>query len=173
MLWVLNCKHRGKMKGTVELTQKFLGLPFFFNKYNSYDCTSYEKKKRKGERNSELWSQESPTGTHSGSFLLTHNRHCTEGHNQWERSKGVGGKHSQFSQHQQEQSTPPSLGFEVGSGVFGACQPDVAVFLGKKTEIKQLCHVGLFISVQDEHLLQDTHLEVECNAADKMPKNSQ
>lgn len=35
------------MKGTVELTQKFLGLPFFFNKYNSYDCTSYEKKKEK------------------------------------------------------------------------------------------------------------------------------
>lgn len=57
MLWVLNCKHRGKMKGTVELTQKFLGLPFFFNKYNSYDCTSYEKKKKK--RREKQWIMES------------------------------------------------------------------------------------------------------------------
>lgn len=146
--WPVNREE--KWKGTVELTQKILGLPFFFNKYNSYDRTSYKK----GERNSELCS--SPTISNLTlectqtcmavvSFPLTYNRHCTEWHNQWKRSKGVRGKHSQFSQHQQKQSTPPSLGFEVGSGVFGTCQSDVAVFLEKKTKAKNLWHAWCFL----------------------------
>lgn len=79
------------------------------------------------------------------SFPLTYYRHGTERHNQWKRSKGVRGKHSQLSQHQQKQSTPPCLGFEVGSGVFGTCQSDVAIFLEKKIKAKNLCHAWCFL----------------------------
>lgn len=79
------------------------------------------------------------------SFFLTYNRHCTERHNQWKRSKSVRGKHSQLSQHQQKQSTPPCLGFEVSSGVFGACQPDVAVFLENRIKVQKLWHAWCFL----------------------------
>jgi len=45
-----------KRKGTSVLTQKFLGLPFFFNKYNSYDCTSYNdrRERKKKEKQDDL-----------------------------------------------------------------------------------------------------------------------
>lgn len=138
----------------MELTQKLLGLPFFFNKYNSYDCTSYKKRKEKHWVMYQSNDQQSDAGMHSdlnGHCLfspLTYYRHCTEWHNQWKRSKGVRGKHSQFTQHQQKQSTPPCLGFEVGPGVFGTCQPDVAVFLEKKIKAKNLWHAWCFL-VQD------------------------
>lgn len=76
---------------------------------------------------------------------LTYNRHCAERHNQWKRSKSIRGKHSQFSQHQQKQSTPPCLGFEVSSGVFGTCQPDVAVFLEKRRKVQKLWRAWCFL----------------------------
>lgn len=64
-----------------------------------------------------------------GEAGLTDHRDCTEGHDQRERSEGVGGKHAQLAQQQQEQAQPPCLGLEIGPGVLGACQPDVAVLL--------------------------------------------
>lgn len=142
-----------KWKGTAVLTQKFLGLPFFFNKYNSYDCTSYNdrKKKKRETGRSMYWSSDqlSHTKTHSDFhvshlFPLTYNRHCTERHNQWKRSKGVRRKHPQFSQNQQKKSTPPCLGFEIGSGIFGTCQPDMAVFLEKNKSTEAVACMMLF-----------------------------
>lgn len=157
MLCIRQFVNRGeKRKGTSVLTQKFLGLPFFFNKYNSYDCTSYNDRREKKKRE-EGWSmyrssdQQSHTGTHSDLhvshlFPLTYNRHCTERHNQWKRSKSIRGKHSQFSQNQQKKSTPPCLGFEIGSGIFGTCQPDMAVFLEKRIKAQKLWHTWHFLT---------------------------
>lgn len=117
-------------------------LGFHFSLINIIPMIALAVKERKGERkpvNSGV--RNLPQEHTQGSFLLTHNRHCTEGHNQRQGSKGIGGEHSQLPQQQQQEPTPPGLGSEVGPGVLGACQPDVAVFLGKSTETKQCCHV--------------------------------
>lgn len=170
------CKQRKNEKELPNLLKKSLG--FHFSLINIIPMIALAVKK--GERNSELCIgpmicnltlERSQTSMAVVSFPLTYNRHCAEWHNQWKRSKRIRGKHSQFSQHQQKQSTPPCLGFEVGSGVFGACQPDVAVFLEKKIKAKKLWHAWCFL-MWDEYLLHDTHLEVECNTDNKMPKNS-
>lgn len=60
---------------------------------------------------------------------LTYHGDSAEGHDQRERSEGVGGKHAQLTQQHQEQAQPPCLGLEIGPGVLGACQADVAVLL--------------------------------------------
>lgn len=64
-----------------------------------------------------------------GEAGLTYHGDCAEGHDQGERSEGVGSKHTQLAQQHQEQAQPPCLGLEIGPGVLGACQPDVAVLL--------------------------------------------
>lgn len=83
-----------------------------------------------------LWShrQLSPRGG-VGDPGLTYHGDGAEGHNQRERSEGVGGKDAELAQQHQEQAQPPRLGLEVGPRVLGACQPDVTVLL--EHEVKQ------------------------------------
>lgn len=64
-----------------------------------------------------------------GGPSLTYHGDRAEGHDQRERSEGVGGKHTELAQQHQEQAQPPRLGLEIGPGVLGACQADVAVLL--------------------------------------------
>lgn len=60
---------------------------------------------------------------------LTYHGDRAKRHDQRQRSEGVGGKHAQLAQQHQEQAQPPCFGLEIGSGVLGACQADVAVLL--------------------------------------------
>lgn len=80
MLCVMSCKHRGKMKRNWNLLKNSLGFHFSLINIIPMIALAMGKKNKKketvnsGVRNLPL--------EHSGSFLLTHNRYCTEGHNQ-------------------------------------------------------------------------------------------
>lgn len=83
-------------------------------------------------------------------LCLTYHRDSAEGHDQRERSKGVGGKHAQLAQKHQEQAQPPCLGLEIGPRVLGACKADVAVLL----EVQERTR---FIQISGEKMLQHTN----------------
>lgn len=83
-------------------------------------------------------------------LCLTYHRDSAEGHDQRERSKGVGGKHAQLAQKHQEQAQPPCLGLEIGPRVLGTCEADVAVLL----EVQERTR---FIQISGEKMLQHTN----------------